>query len=136
NISKIKAFPYSFHLLEQLFYYKEKFLNEDLKNQLSFFDDDIKKSPLFKSFTEYFSTSSTYDKAFPSIKFENQDGNYKKVGSDSAGYNLIVYGGRWGAPVRKDVADLKELYNKFSNKGLAITSISIDWDKRNCETLY
>ena len=134
NISKIKAYPYSFHLLEQLFYYKEKFLNEDLKNQLSFFDDDIKKSPLFKSFTEYFSTSSTYDKAFPSIKFENQDGNYKKIGSDSAAYNLIVYWASWCAPCRKEIPDLKELYNKFSNKGLAITSMSIDGDKRNWQT--
>ena len=131
NISKIKAYPYSIHLLEQLFYYKEKFLNEDLKNQLSFFDDDIKETPLFKNFTEYFTTSSTFDTAFPVIKFENQNGEYQKIGTDSAAYYLIVYWASWCGPCRKEIPHLKRLYDQFSNRGLIVTNISIDANKRN-----
>ena len=131
NISKIKSYPYSIYLLEQLFHYKEKFLNDDLKTQLSFFDGNVKSTPLFKSFVEYFSTSSTFDRAFPSIEFESQDGNYQKVGRDSAAYYLVVYWASWCGPCRKEIPDIKELYNKYTDRGLAITSISIDGDKRN-----
>ena len=134
NISKIKSYPYSIHLLKQLFYYKKNFTNEDLKNQLSFFNEDIKKTALFKSFNEYFTISSTYDKAFPSIKLENQNGKYQEIGSDSAAYNLIVYWASWCGPCRKEIPDIKELYNKFTKRGLAITSISIDGEKRNWQT--
>jgi len=131
NISRIKFYPYSIYLLEQLFRYKEKFLNEDLKNQLSYFDSDIKKTPLFKSFTEYFATSASYDKGFPAIKFESGDGSYQKVGNDSAAYYLVVYWASWCGPCRKEIPDIKGLYNKYKDKGLAITSISIDGEKRN-----
>lgn len=134
NISKIKAYPYSIHLLEQLFYYKQKFLNEDLQNQLSYFDDDIKNTPLFKSFFEYFATSSTYDKAFPLIQFENQNGKYQKIGSEGAAYYLIVYWASWCGPCRREIPEINELYNKYTNRGLAITSISIDGEKRNWQT--
>ena len=134
NISKIKTYPYSIHLLEQLFYYKQKFLNEDLKNQLSYFDDDIKKTSLFNSFSEYFATTSTYDKAFPLIEFENQNGKYQKIGSEGAAYYLIVYWASWCGPCRKEIPEIKELYNKFTSRGLAITSISIDGEKRHWRT--
>lgn len=136
NISKIKSYPYSIHLVEQLFYYKEKFSNQDLKNQLSFFDDDIKNTALFKSFNEYFSTSSTYDKAFPLIKLESQTGKYQKIGSDSAAYYLIVYWASWCGPCRKEIPVITELYNKFTNRGLSITSISIDGEKRNWQAAF
>lgn len=134
NVSKIKAYPYSIHLLEQLFYYKQKFLNEDLKNQLSYFDDDIKKTSLFKTFSEYFATSSTYDKDFPLIEFENQNGKYQKIGSEGAAYYLIVYWASWCGPCRREIPEINELYNKYTNRGLAITSISIDGEKRNWQT--
>ncbi|GEO09249.1 TlpA family protein disulfide reductase [Segetibacter aerophilus] len=134
NVSKIKAYRYSIHLLKQLFYYKDKFLNDDLKNQLSFFDDDIKKTPLFESFSEYFTTSSMYDKAFPLIEFENQNGSYQKIHRDGAAYYLIVYWASWCGPCRKEIPDIVDLYTKFNKRGLAITSISIDGDKHNWNT--
>lgn len=130
NISKIKAYSYSIHLLEQLFYFKENFLNKDLKNQLSFFDDDVKKTSLFKSFDEYFTNSSTFDTNFPLIEFENQNGQNQKIGSSSA-YYLIVYWASWCGPCRKEIPNLKVMNNKFRNRGLNITSISIDEDKQN-----
>ena len=134
NISKIKAYPYSLYLLEQLFYYKGKFLNDDLKNQLSFFDNNIKKTSVFKSFSEYFATSLTYDKAFPLIEFENQNGKYQKIGTKGAAYYLIVYWASWCGPCRREIPEISELYNKFTNRGLAVTSISIDGEKRNWQT--
>lgn len=131
NILKIKQYPYSFHLLQQLFYYKEKFLIEELKKQLAFFDSDVKKTAQFKSFSEYFANSKTYDKSFPIIEFENQYGKYQKIASDGEAYNLIVFWASWCGPCRKEIPDIKQLYDKFKSRGLVITSISIDGDMHN-----
>ena len=134
NISKIKEYPYSIHLLEQLFYNKEKFSNEDLKNQLSFFDDNIKKTSLFKNFFDYFTTSVIYDKVFPLIEFEDLAGKFQQVGDDGAAYYLIVFWASWCGPCREEIPIIDKLYKKYSNSGLSITSISIDGDKRNWQT--
>lgn len=134
NISKIKTYPYSVNLLEQLFNDKEKFLQEDLKNQLSFFDDDIKSTPLFKSFAEYFATLNSHDKAFPLIKFEDQKGEYQNIGHDNAAYYLIVYWASWCVPCRQEIPDIKRLYENYTSTGLSITSISIDGNRSNWQT--
>ncbi|HVG13629.1 MAG TPA: TlpA disulfide reductase family protein [Chitinophagaceae bacterium] len=134
NISKIKAYPYSINLLEQLFKDKENFLGEDLEHQLSFFNDDIKKTHLFKSFAEYFATLESHDKAFPSIKFENQKGEYQNIGGHEASYYLIVYWASWCVPCRQEIPGIKRLHEKFTNTGLSITSISIDGNRSNWQT--
>ena len=40
----------------------------------------------------------------------------------------------WCGPCRKEIPDLKGLYTKYTDRGLAITSISIDGDRRNWQT--
>lgn len=134
NISKIKEYPYSIYLLEQLFYNKEKFSTEDLKTQLSFFDNNLKKTTLFKNFNDYFTTAETFDKVFPLIKFENQAGEFQQVGNENAAYYLIVFWASWCGPCREEIPIIDTLYKKYSNRGLSITSISIDGDKRNWQT--
>ncbi|MBI2272842.1 MAG: TlpA family protein disulfide reductase [Bacteroidetes bacterium] len=134
NISKIKAYPYSIYLLEQLFYNKEKFSNKDLKNQLSFFDNNLQKTAFFKNFNDYFTTAETFDKVFPSIEFENQAGKFQEVGSEDAAFYLIVFWASWCGPCREEIPIIDTLYKKYFNSGLSITSISIDGDKRNWQT--
>lgn len=135
NILIIREYPYSVHLLTQLFKYKEKFLDTDLRKLMSYFDNSVQKTSMFKSFANYFASSSTFDKAFPtSITLEDNKGKYQKIGNDSADYNLIVYWASWCGPCRKEIPELKALYGKFADKGLAITSISIDEVKLNWQT--
>jgi thiol-disulfide isomerase/thioredoxin len=50
--------------------------------------------------------------------------------------NLIVYWSWWCGPCRQEIPYLRELYKKYKDKGLNITSISIDPDKNKwLETL-
>lgn len=131
NINTIKKFPYSIELLNQIYFYKTRFKTNDLTTQLSFFDDDIKKTDLYKSIINYTkSNTSTFDKSYPEfIELENINGELKTIGNPKSKMNLIVYWSWWCGPCRKEIPYLKELYKKYKDKGLNITSISIDSDK-------
>lgn len=131
NINIIKKYPYSVLLLKQLFNYKTHFRINDLTTQLSYFDNDIKKTTLYKSIFKYtLSNTSTFDKSYPEfIELENIKGELNSIGSFKSKMNLIVYWSWWCSPCRKEIPYLKELYKKYKDKGLNITSISIDSDK-------
>lgn len=131
NIKIIKKYPYSVVLLNQLFYYKTKFRINDLTTQLSYFDNDIKKTTLFKRIISYTNiNTSTFDKSYPEyIDLENEKGEFKTIGNPKSKMNLIVYWSWWCGPCRKEIPFLRELYKKYKDKGLTITSISIDPDK-------
>jgi thiol-disulfide isomerase/thioredoxin len=135
NMSIIRVYPYSLYLLTQLYTYKENFSSDDLKMLLSCFDKNVQKTAMFKSFDEYFINASTFDKAFPqSITLKDSNGAYQRIGNDSASYNLIVFWASWCGPCRREIPELKHLFNQYAQEGLAITSISIDGDKRHWQT--
>ncbi len=131
NINIIKKYPYSVLLLKQLFKYKTHFRINDLTTQLSYFDNDIKKTTLYKSILKYtLSNTSTFDLSYPEfIELENTNGELKNIGNPKSRMNLIVYWSWWCGPCRKEIPYLRELYKKYKDKGLTITSISIDPDK-------
>ncbi len=131
NIEKIKNYPYSVLLLKQLFNHKTNFRIIDLTNQLSHFDNDIKNTSLFKRIVRYTnSNTSTFDISYPEfIELENTNGELKNIGNTKSKMNLIVYWSWWCGPCRKEIPYLRELYKKYKDKGLSITSISIDQDK-------
>jgi len=131
NTKIIKKYPYSVLLLYQLFYYKTKFRIDDLTTQLSYFDIDIKKTTLYKRIISYTNlNTSTFDKSYPEfIDLENEMGVLKTIGNPKSKMNLIVYWSWWCVPCRKEIPFLRELYKKYKDKGLTITSISIDPNK-------
>ena len=74
--------------------------------------------------------SSSFDISYPEfIELENKDGELKNIGNSKSRMNLIVYWSWWCGPCRKEIPFLRELYKKYKDKGLTITSISIDPDK-------
>ena len=131
NIKLIKKYPYSIVLLDQLFRFKTNFRVNDLTTQLSYFDNDIKKTTLFKRISNYTnSNTSIFNKSYPEfIDLENEKGEIKSIGNPKSKMNLIVYWSWWCGPCRKEIPFLRELYIKYKDKGLTITSISIDPDK-------
>jgi thiol-disulfide isomerase/thioredoxin len=135
NIEIIKQYPYSFYLLSQLFFYKEKFEVGDLKKMLTFFNTDVKKASTFKSFDQYFLIANSYDEVFPStISFQNESNAYHQIFKTNSNCFLLVFWASWCTPCRKEIPELKKLYQKYKGKGLEIASISIDNDRNAWNT--
>lgn len=67
-------------------------------------------------------------KTVPSFELPDKDGNAKQLTTLVQGkkYFLIDFWASWCAPCRKEIPNLKRIYDEFSSKGLQIVSISID----------
>lgn len=67
-------------------------------------------------------------KDVPAFALENADKSETTLSAVTAGkkYYLIDFWASWCAPCRKEIPNLKKLYEKYSSKGFEIVSISID----------
>jgi len=121
----IKKYPWSFYLLNRLWYSREEYTEQELKGLLSAFNEEVSRSAVFKDFTSFFElkTSSGY---LSNISLESADGGKQSIFDPKAKINLVVFWYSGCAPCRKEIPDLKELYSKFKDKGLSICSISMD----------
>lgn len=132
DIEIIDQYPFSFHLLKQLFYYKEYFSTNDLKILITHFDNEVKQATIYKSFSDYFSVSRSFDREYPfEINLQDSTGLFEPIGEDKAQFNLIVFWASWCAPCRKEIPELKAMYDLYKEDGLSISSISIDSDKKS-----
>jgi thiol-disulfide isomerase/thioredoxin len=132
DIYLIEKYSYSLELLHQLFYYKQYFTNDELKKILSYFDKEVQQTPTYKSFEKYFIVSTTFDKAYPTnIKLQDSLNFLTQIGDENASFNLFVFWASWCAPCRKEISKLKAIYSLYKNKGLVISSISIDEDQKS-----
>lgn len=135
DINLIKNYPYSLNLLTQLFYYKQHFTNKDLQELLAHFDKEVKQTAMYKSFEKYFIISANYDKAYPKeLRLQDTLGAFTQVGDENAAFNLFVFWASWCVPCRKEIPQLKKIYALYENKGLVISSISLDEDQESWKT--
>lgn len=132
DINLIEQYPYSLNLLNQLFYYKQHFANNDLQELLAHFDKEVQQTALYKSFKKYFIISVNFDKAYPrDFKLQDTLGILTQIGDENGAFNLFVFWASWCAPCRKEIPQLKEIYKLYKNKGLVISSISVDEDQES-----
>ncbi|SDX27004.1 Thiol-disulfide isomerase or thioredoxin [Hydrobacter penzbergensis] len=135
DVALIAQYPYSFCLLKQLLYYKEKFSIEDLKTLLDHFDKDVKRTAKYKSFENYFQIAETFDKVYPHhLQLQDPHGHLSLIGDEKASFNLLVFWASWCGPCRKEIPTLKKIYDHYNKKGLSISSISLDHDVANWKT--
>lgn len=63
------------------------------------------------------------------INEKNPSGQYVSLTSLKGKYVLIDFWASWCAPCRKEIPELKRMYQKFKDKGFTILSVSIDDDR-------
>lgn len=106
---------------------------------MAYFTDDNK--PLFESFSPDAKASyygqivknelypvGLVGKKVPALKLQDKDKNVAAIASLQKGkkYVLIDFWASWCAPCRKEIPNLKAIYEKYAPMGLQIISISID----------
>ena len=135
NISIIKKYPFSVHLLTSFYYNKNAYTTAELKLLTALFDSDIKKTSLYKSFSEYFVYRESGAGESPNdLILANADNKRSFVVDRSARLNMLVFWASWCGPCRKEIPALKQLLTKYTPKGLSLSSISIDTDTSSWRT--
>jgi len=99
NISIIKKYPFSVHLLTSFYYNKDAYTTGELKQLTALFDSDIKKSSLYKSFIDYFVYRDSGAGESPNdLILVNADNKRSFVIDRSARLNMLVFWASWCGP--------------------------------------
>lgn len=129
DIAKINKYPYSHHLLTLLYSNREGYSIPELKLLIDAFDDEAKMSEPYNKLKLWITYNQENKPSSTSLSLENEKGSKEQVFNNTAEINMLVFWASWCGPCRLEIPDLKEIHERYSNKGLAITSISVDDNK-------
>lgn len=102
------------------------YLTEEQKPQFEAMSDEAKNSFYGKLVKAELFPITLMGKAAPKFTEANRDGKKFSLDGLMGKYTIIDFWASWCAPCRKEIPNLKSLYEKYQSKGLAIISISID----------
>ncbi|MDH7460046.1 TlpA disulfide reductase family protein [Chitinophagaceae bacterium 26-R-25] len=133
--SVIRAYPFSIYLLDQLYANKQYFSVTNLQFLLKAFSSDLRNSNTGKKFETYFSFLAQPDNnKTPQLFLPDETGKKHLVIESDTPCQLLVFWASWCGPCRREIPDLKNIYIKYKQKGLSITSISVDRNKNDWMT--
>lgn len=127
NLALIQKYPDSRYLLTQLARNKVHFDSAETDIMLRAFAPVINSYREYPELTAYLKTVKGFDKYYPSFHLETQERTKAPVLHTEKPYELLVFWASWCGPCRKEIPDLKKLYEKYGDK-LAIAQVSIDKD--------
>lgn len=65
----------------------------------------------------------------PGFSSENSDGNVLKLNQFKGKTVLLDFGAGWCVPCKKEIPEVKRIFDKYHSKGLEIIGVSLDVDK-------
>jgi thiol-disulfide isomerase/thioredoxin len=123
---QIKASPFSYYLLQNIYNSKEAYTKDELQAMLSLFDKDVQKSALGEGVRIYLGSWLNPDKPYPNLLLLDANSNRQPVMDSKAKLNMLVFWASWCGPCRMEIPTLKEIQAEYAGKGLNLVSISID----------
>lgn len=134
DIKKYKAlinkYPSSYYFLGEIMNNRELYSSTELNDYLTLFTSETQNSLLGKNLREYITHRPNFDAGLSNLSLESGDGSKRLITDTTAKLNMLIFWASWCAPCRAEIPQLKKLYEVFKDKGLNISSISIDENKQ------
>lgn len=105
---------------------------EELQKALNLFDRGMTNRNYYaKAIVEKVSSAKAAEvgKIAPDFEIKDLDGKLVKLSSLRGQYVLIDFWASWCGPCRKEIPNLKKVYEEFKDKGLKLVGVSIDEDE-------
>lgn len=107
------------------------YFTEEQKADWDLLSDAAKTSFYGKILDEQINPKGFKGENLPTFDLQQVDGSKQPMASavESARYYLVDFWASWCGPCRKEIPNLKALYELYKGKGLQIVSVSIDKDE-------
>lgn len=124
--------PHSYVSAEMINFYSDKLPIDSLKMLYAGLDPIIKESlyglDIQESIESFIPIVDSGDVA-PGFSSENSDGNVLSLNQFKGKTVLLDFGAAWCVPCKKEIPEVKRIFDKYHSKGLEIIGISCDKDK-------
>jgi peroxiredoxin len=124
--------PHSYVSAEMINSYSDKLPIDSLKMLYAGLDPIIKESlyglDIQESIESFIPIFDSGDVA-PGFSSENSDGNVLSLNQFKGKTVLLDFGAGWCVPCKKEIPEVKRIFDKYHSKGLEIIGISFDKDK-------
>ncbi len=128
-IKIISRHPSRFQALSNIYNNAKYFTPGELQILADNLDDNLLTLPTGKKLIEFIKQGKKLlpGNIFPDFNYSDTTGK-KRTLNDVKGRKgtLIVFWASWCGPCRKEIPDLKKLYDQYYSKGISIVSISVD----------
>ena len=130
----IKQYPYSYYFLQMLYNYRTLYTKPELVEMLALFNDEARRFSYNRKFSNYFEEMPSLGTPLNNFTLKNSLNQHEKIIDNSVNLNMIIFWASWCGPCRREIPELKKIYNEFENKGIHIVSVSLDNNKEMWKT--
>jgi thiol-disulfide isomerase/thioredoxin len=126
NAKIIKQYPNSIDLLKQLSFQKNELGDIAVKDLLILFDKSVHISNEYQQLVHHTSYQDKEEAGIPQqVALFRPDSSTTSAILDDKKHNLVVFWASWCGPCRKEIPQIRKLFDEHGNK-LNIVSVSID----------